>query len=97
MFVRRCRLIISGAIDHKHQLFTETNAISYRAVYIEDEALYRAKTAELVAGIHNLERERRLRLGEDAERLIDSPLLVRMLLLVHLSQRRLPEHWAELY
>ncbi|MBV7329838.1 SUMF1/EgtB/PvdO family nonheme iron enzyme [Chloroflexi bacterium TSY] len=44
-----------------------------------------------------MERERRLRLGEDAQRLIDSPLLVRMLLLVHLSQRRLPEHRAELY
>ncbi|MBV7336071.1 CHAT domain-containing protein [Chloroflexi bacterium TSY] len=82
------------ALDDKH--VTALIQHAYRAVY-QDEALSETKTAELVTGIHDLERERRLRLGQAAERLIDSPLLVRMLLLVHLSHRRLPEHRVELY
>jgi formylglycine-generating enzyme required for sulfatase activity len=51
----------------------------------------------LLQGIRNLEEQRRRRLGEKAERLVSSPLLVRMLLVVHYSERRLPEQRAELY
>ena len=44
-----------------------------------------------------LEAERRQRLGQDVPRLIDSPLMVRMLLIVHYSDRELPDQRADLY
>jgi predicted NACHT family NTPase len=55
------------------------------------------RPSHLLQGIRHLEEERRGRLGEDIPPLIDSPLLVRMLLIVHLSNQRMPEHRAELY
>ena len=70
---------------------------AYRHVYRHDETLRREKTAELLNGIEQLEAARRQRLGEQAERLVSSPLLVRMLLIVHFSERRLPQQRAELY
>jgi formylglycine-generating enzyme required for sulfatase activity len=70
---------------------------AYAAIYRHDPVMQRTKTDELLRGIDNLEGERRRRLGENAERLISSPLLVRMLLVVHFSERRLPEQRAELY
>ncbi|MEI2609481.1 MAG: hypothetical protein V9G20_12710 [Candidatus Promineifilaceae bacterium] len=51
----------------------------------------------MLTGIGHLEAERQRRLGKNAERLINSPLLIRMLLVVHFSERRLPEQRAELY
>ncbi|MGH7600498.1 MAG: SUMF1/EgtB/PvdO family nonheme iron enzyme, partial [bacterium] len=41
--------------------------------------------------------QRRERFGKDTEPLVTSPLLVRMLLVVHFSERQLPEQRAELY
>ena len=70
---------------------------AYTAVYPDDELSRTAKTEELLTGIDNLEAERRRRSGKNTPRLIDSPLLVRMLLVVHLSERRMPQHRAELY
>ena len=70
---------------------------AYASVYSHDSAKREEKTNELLAGISRLEEQRRERMGEDAVRLIDSPLMVRMLLVVHLSERRLPQHRAELY
>lgn len=70
---------------------------AYAHIYPHDSTARQRKTAELLRGIHDLEEERQLRLGKEAERLITSPLLVRMLLVVHFSERRLPEHRAELY
>jgi hypothetical protein len=69
---------------------------AYRCIY-PNEAEQRSQSDELVTGIERLEAERQARLGEDAPRLIDSPLLVRMLIVVHLNKRTLPEHRAELY
>lgn len=52
---------------------------------------------DLIAGIANMEAERQRRLGDNADRLATSPLMVRMLLIVHVSDRRLPEQRAELF
>lgn len=70
---------------------------AYAVLYPTDEGQRQKKVQELLAGIGHLEAERQRRLGEDAERLINSPLLIRMLLIVHFSERRLPEQRAELY
>ncbi|MFN2135327.1 MAG: formylglycine-generating enzyme family protein, partial [Candidatus Promineifilaceae bacterium] len=70
---------------------------AYAAIYAHDPARQQERADELLAGIERLEAERRRRLGEDAERLVASPLLVRMLLIVHFSERRLPDQRAELY
>lgn len=62
----------------------------------KDERLY--QTTNLIEGVKKLEADRQNRLGEgEAERLISSPLLVRMLLIVHFNLRRLPDQRAELY
>jgi formylglycine-generating enzyme required for sulfatase activity len=70
---------------------------AYTAIYRHDPTARQNKATELLQGIRNLEEERRRRLGKEAERLVASPLLVRMLLVVHFSERRLPEQRAALY
>ncbi|MDV7390002.1 hypothetical protein RZS08_01560, partial [Arthrospira platensis SPKY1] len=82
------------AEDHIRALVEQ----AYRHIYRTDPMAQAKKSAELLAGIEHLESERQRRLGEDAPRLVDSPLLVRLLLIVHYSERRrLPEQRAELY
>ncbi|MBK8988173.1 MAG: SUMF1/EgtB/PvdO family nonheme iron enzyme [Chloroflexi bacterium] len=81
------------AAEHIEALVTQ----AYRHIYRTDPLAQVKKSAELLAGIDHLESERR-RLGEDVPRLVDSPLMVRLLLIVHYSERRrLPEQRAELY
>lgn len=70
---------------------------AYEYQYRDDEIERRAKTAELLAGIAKLEAEHSRRGQKDGRRLIDTPLMVRMLLVVHLSDRKLPQHRADLY
>ncbi len=75
-------------------------AAAYRAIYPEaveqDERARR--TTELTQGVAELERERQERLGQNEEnRLVTTPLLVRMLLIVQFNLRRLPDQRAELY
>ncbi len=70
---------------------------AYSHIYRFDPATCRRKADELWQGIREMEAARRRRLGEKVERLVSSPLLVRMLLVVHFSERRLPEQRAELY
>jgi formylglycine-generating enzyme required for sulfatase activity len=62
---------------------------------IADEGERSRETAALLKAIENLERLR-ARLGAD-ERFITTPLLVRMIVIVHFSRRQLPEQRAELY
>jgi predicted NACHT family NTPase len=73
---------------------------AYRAIYPADvERDQRDRwAADLIAGVEKLEAERAARLRGDAEnRLVTTPLLVRMLLIVHFNLRRLPDQRAELY
>lgn len=70
----------------------------YKEYYRADPRTREDKTNELLTGIDNLEEERRRRLGNGIERLVTSPLMVRMLLIVHLSERRkLPDQRADLF
>jgi formylglycine-generating enzyme required for sulfatase activity len=73
---------------------------AYRSIYPADEEQDRRdqRAADLVAGVEKLEAERAARLGGGEEsRLVTTPLLVRMLLIVHFNLRRLPDQRAELY
>ncbi|MCB0157172.1 MAG: SUMF1/EgtB/PvdO family nonheme iron enzyme [Caldilineaceae bacterium] len=70
---------------------------AYAAIYPHDPAQATRKAEELIDGVAAMERERQQRLDDATVRIIDSPLLVRMLLVVHLSERRMPQHRAELY
>ena len=70
---------------------------AYEYQYREDRLEQQSKTAELLAGIAKLEAEHARRRQQEERRLIDTPLMVRMLLVVHLSDRQLPQHRAELY
>ena len=70
---------------------------AYRWVYADSAERQVQQMDDLLAGIRKLEQERRERLGEDAEPLVNSPLLVRMMLIVHISERKLPDQRAELY
>lgn len=70
---------------------------AYVDIYSHDPTARQERAYELLRGIRDLEDGRQRRLGKEAERLVTSPLLVRMLLVVHFSERRLPEQRAELY
>jgi formylglycine-generating enzyme required for sulfatase activity len=73
---------------------------AYRAIYpAEVERDDRERQAEnLIASVTSLEAERAMRLGAtDDNRLVTTPLLVRMLLIVHFNLRRLPDQRAELF
>ena len=71
---------------------------AYACIYPPpDEALCTERAGDLLGGIQRLEAERRTRLGNQAEALVDSPLLVRLLLIVHFKNRKLPDERAELF
>lgn len=70
---------------------------AYQAIYPHDTALQAELSVGLLAQIERLEDERVRRHGPLAERLVTSPLLVRLLLIVHFSERNLPDQRAELY
>ena len=82
-------------LDQMHITSLIENA--YKAVEPDRPQFRQGKIDDLLGGIAHMEQERRRRLGGQAKRLITSPLLVRMLLLVHLSERQLPQQRAELY
>lgn len=70
---------------------------AYGSLYGEGTQAQREKRDDLLDSIAKLEAERQQRLGERAERWVTSPLLVRMLIIVHAKNRRLPDQRAELY
>ncbi|MCG3208376.1 MAG: Hercynine oxygenase [Anaerolineae bacterium] len=70
---------------------------AYADIYRIEPQTARQKERELLAAIDGLEAQRRRMYGYKTEPLITSPLLVRMLLVVHYSERRLPDQRAELY
>ncbi len=70
---------------------------AYTHIYRSDMQLRQQKIKELIDGIKSLETQRKERLGEEIEPLVTSPLMVRLLLIVHFSERKLPDHRAELF
>ena len=70
---------------------------AYKAIYRNNLTLSQIKADELLQGIRILEEERQKRLFGYVSRLITSPLMIRMIIVVHFSERRLPEQRAELY
>jgi len=70
---------------------------AYDCIYPHDAALRGERVSDLLDGIRRLELDRRARLGNDAPALVDSPLMVRLLLIVHVNNRRLPDERADLF
>ncbi len=70
---------------------------AYACIHQEDRALSTNRVKDLLDGIARLEEERRVRQGKDARALVDSPLMLRLLLIVHVNNRRLPDERADLF
>ena len=70
---------------------------AYTCIYPRDTALRNERIQNLLRGIQKLEADRQVRLGKDAAALVDSPLMVRMLLIVHMNNRELPDDRADLF
>jgi len=70
---------------------------AYDCIYPLDAPLRGERVSDLLNGFRRLEQDRRARLGKDAQALVDSPLMVRLLLIVHVNNRRLPDERADLF
>ncbi len=70
---------------------------AYACIYPGDATIRDKRARDLLKGIKTLEQERRARLDEDAAALVDSPLMVRLLLIVHMNNRTLPDERADLF
>ena len=70
---------------------------AYACIYPDDAVLRDDRVKDLLDGIQRLEADRRARMGQQAEVLVDSPLMVRLLLIVHFNNRTLPDERAELF
>ncbi|MBN1536901.1 MAG: SUMF1/EgtB/PvdO family nonheme iron enzyme [Anaerolineales bacterium] len=70
---------------------------AYNSLFPSDQIIAQQKANDLLHSIQKLESERRIRSGMEIEPLITTPLLIRLLLVVHYSDRHLPEQRAELY
>jgi formylglycine-generating enzyme required for sulfatase activity len=80
---------------HIEQLVRQAYAVP--GLFGAEPGLAQQKSNELLQAIATLEAQRRRLYGDQTEPLITSPLLVRMLIIVHVSDRRLPDQRAELY
>ena len=94
ILTRDFRQVMVQPLDEVH--VTQLVKQAYGAVYVANQAEQETRTLELLTGIERLEGEHARRRSAE-ERLINSPLLVRMLLIVHLNDRKLPQHRADLY
>lgn len=79
--------------EQRNRLIQQAYGHIYRKYPVECSK----KIKELIDSLDKFEEQRRQRLGRDTEPLVTSPLLVRLLLIVHFSTIRLPEQRAELY
>jgi len=70
---------------------------AYRSIHSHSEGQAKEKAQNLLTDITNLEESRKQRLGENIEPFVASPLMVRMLLIVHFNNRKLPDQRADLY
>jgi formylglycine-generating enzyme required for sulfatase activity len=70
---------------------------AYACRFANSPARAKKSADDLLNGIQRLEIERQARLGNNAEPLVDSPLMVRMMLVVAANNRVLPNQRADLY
>ena len=71
---------------------------AYACIHAHDTAQRDRQAGKLLAGIQRLEADRRARSGSSAAQpLVGSPLMVRLLLIVHVNQRELPNQRADLF
>lgn len=70
---------------------------AYAAIFPKSDAKARQYADDLLSNIDQLEAERRRRLGENVKPLADAPIMIRMLLIVHYNDRKLPDQRADLY
>jgi len=70
---------------------------AYACIHPRDVSLQAERVTDLVDGMTRLEAGRRARQGEEVPALVDSPLMVRLLLIVHVNNRRLPDERADLF
>jgi predicted NACHT family NTPase len=70
---------------------------AYQCIYRDDRPLAQSRAEDLIKGIEELESVRQIRLGKDVTRLISSPLMMRLLLIVHMNGRGLPQDRASLF
>ena len=90
------REIAVQALDHEQHIAPMVRQ-AYACIHPQDSERRNERADDLLAGILRLEAERRQRVGEHAEALVDSPLMVRLLLIVHLNNRALPDQRADLF
>ncbi len=70
---------------------------AYTCIHPKDAVLRAERVDDLLRSIRTLEEQRRARLGGDADPLVGSPLMVRLLLIVHVNNRTLPDERADLF
>lgn len=70
---------------------------AYSCIFPSDPIIRNDRIRDLLGGIDTLEKERSKRLGRNAETLVNSPLMVRLLLIVHVNNRKLPDERADLF
>lgn len=84
-------------LDH-HAHIVPMVQLAYACIHAHDAARRDRQAAQLLAGIQRLEADRQARSGgQDAQPLVGSPLMVRLLLIVHHNQRELPNQRADLF
>jgi hypothetical protein len=84
------------ALDHAQHIAPMVRQ-AYACIHPQDPVRRLERADDLLTGIRRLEADRRQRLGENAAALVDSPLMVRLLLIVHLNNRALPDQRADLF
>ena len=92
---RFCEVVVQP-LDHDTHIAPMVRQ-AYACIPPLDPARSEKRAASLLDGILRLEADRRARGGQQAEALVSSPLMVRLLLIVHASQLELPNQRADLF
>ena len=95
--------VLGRDFQHIHVLPLDNQQIAklvhqaYNSIYPKSETRARQQADDLLSNIEQLESGRRSRLGDNIKPLVDAPIMIRMLLIVHYNDRKLPDQRADLY